>query len=257
MKKEYNAKEKYSYLIGQIIGKWKVLDIVHTRKKPDAICFCTECGNTTRPVNIGNLLKGLTHDCGCGRKKTLSKMFGKDFTGQKFGKLTAVELMPETNKYHKRIYRCICDCGNETYVLGNSLATKHTQSCGCINSVFNMYIRQYLDSQQINNIPEYSVIINNIRYRFDFYLPSYNLFIEYDGIQHFEPKGFSGDKDVDQLNFEKTQQRDKIKNQYAKDNKINLLRIPYWEQNNIDNIIDNCLQRLNEGESVFTDYATV
>lgn len=65
---------------------------------------------------------------------------------------------------------------------------------------------------------------------FDFYLQKYNLCIEYDGQQHFEPRfGLE--------NFIKTQKHDKIKNKYCLDNNIDLLRIPYWEFNNIEDII--------------------
>ena len=36
------------------------------------------------------------------------------------------------------------------------------------------------------------------------------------------------------------------KNKYCEDNNINLLRIPYWEKENIETIINNHLQRLSE-----------
>ena len=47
--------------------------------------------------------------------------------------------------------------------------------------------------------------------------------------------------------FIKRQRRDAIKNKYCEDNGINLLRIPYFEKENIDSIIFNRLQRLNRG----------
>jgi len=70
---------------------------------------------------------------------------------------------------------------------------------------------------------------------FDFYLPDNNLLIEYDGVQHFKPvKHFGG------INgFIKRQKHDKIKNEFAKDNNIELLRIPYNEFNNIEYILNN------------------
>lgn len=65
---------------------------------------------------------------------------------------------------------------------------------------------------------------------FDFYLQKYNLCIEYDGQQHFEHRfGLE--------NFIQTQKHDKIKNKYCEDNNIDLLRIPYWEFNNMKDII--------------------
>lgn len=65
---------------------------------------------------------------------------------------------------------------------------------------------------------------------FDFYIPKYNLCVEFDGKQHFEPVDFSGKGEkwaIEQ--FHKTKLHDEIKNQYCKDNNINLLRIPYFK----------------------------
>jgi len=63
---------------------------------------------------------------------------------------------------------------------------------------------------------------------FDFYLPNYNTCIEYDGLQHFKIiKQFGGEKE-----FINIQNRDKIKNEYCKNNNIHLLRIKYNENIN-------------------------
>jgi very-short-patch-repair endonuclease len=63
---------------------------------------------------------------------------------------------------------------------------------------------------------------------FDFYLPNYNLCIEYDGKQHFESINFFGGN----KSFILQQKRDKIKNIYCKENNIKLLRIKYDENIN-------------------------
>ena len=73
---------------------------------------------------------------------------------------------------------------------------------------------------------------------FDFYLPDYNLLIEFDGIQHYEIRGHFGGYD----GFVDTKIRDTIKNIYCKDNNIDLLRIPYWDYKNIENILVNKLK---------------
>ena len=39
-----------------------------------------------------------------------------------------------------------------------------------------------------------------------------------------------------------TQRNDNIKNQYCKDNNIKLVRIPYWEFDNIENILEKELK---------------
>ena len=77
-------------------------------------------------------------------------------------------------------------------------------------------------------------------------MPKYNLIIEYDGEQHYKPMRYHDDEDRNISDFKIRQQRDEIKNKYCEENNIELLRIPYWEKQNIDSIIINCLQRLNE-----------
>ena len=64
--------------------------------------------------------------CGCQR----SEKRIKDLTGQRFGKLTALERLDEkANRSY--LWRCRCDCGNEVTVRGNALTTGNTKSCGC------------------------------------------------------------------------------------------------------------------------------
>jgi len=53
-----------------------------------------------------------------------------DLTGQKFGRLTVIEKASIKNK--QILWKCLCDCGNEKIVLGNSLKKGLTKSCGCI-----------------------------------------------------------------------------------------------------------------------------
>lgn len=54
---------------------------------------------------------------------------------------------------------------------------------------------------------------------FDFYLPDFNICIEFDGIHHFQPKDVWGGLE----NFEKIKERDSIKNDFCLKNKIFLL----------------------------------
>lgn len=69
---------------------------------------------------------------------------------------------------------------------------------------------------------------NILSLSFDFYLPEYNICIEYDGIQHFESiKYWGGDE-----NLELRKLRDSIKNHYCLSNGIKLFRIRYDEDIN-------------------------
>lgn len=70
---------------------------------------------------------------------------------------------------------------------------------------------------------------------FDFYLPDYNLCIEYDGEGHYEPC-------FGEESYFNTITHDAMKNWFCKWNDIGLLRIPYWERNNLESIL---IEKLN------------
>lgn len=95
-------------------------------------------------------------------------------------------------------------------------------------------ISNYLNSKHIKNI--YQHRFNDCRGRiplpFDFYLPDYNVCIEYDGEQHFKILDYIGENE-----YNKTLHHDQIKTNYCKQNNIKLLRIPYTEANNIEEIL--------------------
>jgi len=73
--------------------------------------------------------------------------------------------------------------------------------------------------------------------KFDFYLPKYNICIEYDGLQHFKPISFFGGNEQ----LKENKKRDKIKNKFCKNNGIFLIRIPYTEFNEIRYILSSLL----------------
>ena len=74
--------------------------------------------------------------------------------------------------------------------------------------------------------------------RFDFFLPNHNILIEFDGEHHFAPvnKGWRA-----KYVHERTKINDDIKNDYIKNKGLGLLRIPYWEFDEIDSILRKVL----------------
>lgn len=239
------TREDYSAYIGRKINKWTILDFVSDSKTHKFKCKC-DCG-ALKLVNVYNLLTGKSKDCGCGRKATLSTLKASSLVGKKFGKLLVIEELPERTKYKRLQYKCVCDCGREIIAHSLSLLSGHTASCGCLLSYYNMVIAKLLTDKNISHIAEYRVTIEGVSYRYDFYLPDYNLCIEYDGMQHYKPVRFYTSSDEEILaKFERTKKHDAIKTQYCQLNGIDLLRIPYWEKDNIEQIILEHLQRLNE-----------
>lgn len=63
-------------------------------------------------------------------------MQGIDLTGQRFGKLVVLKLVPKEERTwsnKERAWLCRCDCGNEVIVRQRNLrGARMTQSCGCI-----------------------------------------------------------------------------------------------------------------------------
>ena len=55
----------------------------------------------------------------------------KNDIGQKFGKLTAIELEKDKNGYNTR-YLCKCDCGNTQSVSKSHLRSSKITHCGCV-----------------------------------------------------------------------------------------------------------------------------
>lgn len=53
-----------------------------------------------------------------------------DLTGQKFGRLTAIEKHSKQNGHI--VWLCQCDCGNTATVQGTRLKQGRTNSCGCL-----------------------------------------------------------------------------------------------------------------------------
>lgn len=79
--------------------------------------------------------------------------------------------------------------------------------------------------------------------KFDFYIQKYNLCIEYDGEYHYEPWRLYWDKSMAKQRFNEMKIRDEIKTKYCKNSNIELLRIPYFELKNIEEIISNYLSK--------------
>ena len=104
-------------------------------------------------------------------------------------------------------------------------------------------------SKYLDRIVEYKtqIVFNECKDKrvlpFDFYLPDYNLCVEYHGIHHYEPVRFSYSISEERAieNLKNQKKRDRLKIKYCKENNIKLLIIPYWDFDNIDQILEQNL----------------
>jgi len=123
------------------------------------------------------------------------------------------------------------------------IPNSHLQGVGCprcYNSKGEEKIRNYLKNNNLiyKEQHKFNECRNILPLKFDFYLPEYNMCIEYDGEQHF--KRYRFEKDDNKL-LER-QKRDNIKTLYCEKNNIYLLRIKYNNLNKIDKILNNKLK---------------
>ena len=59
-------------------------------------------------------------------------MKASNLIGQRFGRLIVLERHTENTKAGNTRWRCLCDCGTETVVVGIRLRAEITKSCGCL-----------------------------------------------------------------------------------------------------------------------------
>lgn len=235
--------------IGNKYGKLTVIERDGSNKKGQAMWKCQcDCGNIVSVSGI-RLRNGHTQSCGCYQKERTSEAVTKNLVGQTIGNFTVLESIRGVKKGGpSHSWKCRCNlCGREDVII-----TTHNiylqYSCGCsISSKGERKIIELLEKAQIKYIKEkrFSNCVfqdNNYQARFDFYLPDYNILIEYDGRQH----SLLGTGHFDNLDkFIQTQEHDRYKNEWAKENGYTLIRIPYTHYNNL------CLEDLLPETSTF------
>ena len=91
--------------------------------------------------------------------------------------------------------------------------------------VFNITKKLYHDYQVIYQYRPFFLQTENGNMSYDVYICGLKVAIEYQGKQHFEPVDYFGGKE----NFEKQQERDKLKAERSRDNGIKLVHVNYWE----------------------------
>ncbi len=77
----------------------------------------------------------MTRDTSHLLKYNIGKTRSKDLTGQRFGRLVAIEICEYRVKTGGKDakWRLRCDCGGETVTYGHMLKSGRTQSCGCLH----------------------------------------------------------------------------------------------------------------------------
>ena len=185
------------------------------------------------------------HECNkCGRNETICKM-----------RMTTEEFVNRSNKIHNNKYDYSLVDYKNSYINVKIICPIHgvfeqtpnhhlfDHGCPkCNQSKGELTIEKCLESHGYNFIQQKR--FHNCRYirplPFDFYLPKYNLCVEYDGEQHYKIVKYWGGKKT----FVQNKRNDKIKNTYCRKNNIKLYRITY--KDNIEEKMKELINSLSQ-----------
>lgn len=184
---------------------------------------CPKCGNAIINVNNGKQYS---------QEQFISKVLAKNIEGVSLDK----------TKYISKRKEVIVTCNaHGDYITKAEMLLKGHGCPRCNNSVGESIIKKILISKGINY--EEQKGFSNLRFKrvlkFDFYLPSYNACIEFDGEQHFKNVEYWGGE----IKYQERLTKDSLKNNYCKLNNIPLLRIRY-DDKNIETTIKNFLDSI-------------
>lgn len=243
-------------------GKWTILslDRKYTSVHMKHLCRCGDCGR-----EYEKRVNDLLHGYGCSYCKGLPRRNVEEMKNYVKEKDNDYELKSDHKRtrdiglfYHKK-------CNNNFRMKIHNFITKG-QRCPICAKLENRDPRFY-DSKGVLTIKDF-LNDNGIEFEnekmfekcygkkthkllpFDIFVNDLNLIIEYDGNQHFEPVDFFGGEE----SFERIKINDEIKNNFCRNNNINMVRISYLNREKINEILRDIVQRLEKGEFINEQY---
>ena len=216
---EYSVLGKYTHSKNKIKMKHNECGYIFNMT-PNSILRGQCCPNCNRP----DLNKRTTKDF----EEEIHNLVGSSY--QVLGKY-------KNNKAKIKIKHI--DCGHKWYVRPSDFL-QGSRCPNCYNSKGELIVKKYLKAGNINFAEQMTMdgCARKQLLPFDFAILNHEgkiqMLIEYDGKQHYEIVEYFGGQE----GFEYRKQNDQIKNKYCKENNIPLLRIPYWEKDNIEGILE-------------------
>lgn len=195
--------------------------------------------------------------CGCKEaiseyRSTQNIRYTEEVIQQQAEKLgvQVVEIFHRKDTYKN--YRCIkyqCLIHNRERVCSLHDFMRKEQ-CGCygyMRSKGEQRIKNYCQKHNIyfEDQKQFKDCRNIIPLYFDFYLPDYNMCIEYNGRQHYNWNDViflhNSNEEEKKKKFIIQQHRDNIKREYCQSKDIRLVEIGYWDFDNIEKILGDKL----------------
>lgn len=206
----------------------------------DKVTFrCTRCGRIDEGALV-NLQKG-RKKCNCNPER----QFKTNITHEEFLEKVSPAIKAKFNildNYKSRNTKMLIECKNchtQSYRWGLTLIEAENIKCRCERRTKGEdLVLQVLEKLNIAEyIEQYRIQAESGRtYILDFYLPSYNLVIEYNGIQHYEPVPFFGGEEK----FKQQVERDAYIKEYCLKNHLTLLT--FNDKDNFQSITHTLLE---------------
>lgn len=201
--------------------------------------ICPICGKEFKR-KIGEDKKTCSKKCGVEKIRMTHEEYYNKFSSVHKGMLVPLDVYDGCNE-KMRAYCLTCKKITTRKAIDYTSSGKGR---GCIHcgrkfSTGEDSVQEYLDNKNIGYIKQYQVegLQDKRPLRFDFAVTddcgNVMALIEYDGRQHFEPvKQFGGADE-----FKRQRKSDELKEEYANNNGIRLIRISYKEKHTIENVL--------------------
>ena len=216
----------------EVVSKYK-------NSRTNILCRCRVCGYewSTTPGSI------TYHRCGCASCNGVAKRTHEEFINEVSKSGKQITFLSTYQGVDKKI-TCQCDlCGHIWATRAGKIINEDVGCPNCRRSKGEERIARYLDENNISYISQKKfedlLGVGNRKLSYDFYIPSHNTLVEFNGLQHErEVEWFGG-----QGRFKRQQEHDNRKEQYAKTHGYNLLVISYRDILNIEKILqDNLIE---------------
>ena len=259
-----------NYEEGQILGPYGIKYLEEAEPDKDknrpekrirkALFECGHCGKEFT-ARISNVKNGHTKSCGCWSRESSIKTI-KEWnsrgeppwnkkiyrSGDTVGSYGVIFLEECDSPKRWRIAKFVCPiCGMTFEAIIENVSRGLNKGCGNHSSHGEKKLAQIFKKLsvkfEIQKSFEDLLSPRDWKYRFDFYLPDYDLLIEYDGVQHFHYRENTNSWN-NKENFFDTVRRDSDKDNYCIKNQKPLIRIPYTE---FQKITEENVQKMLEG----------
>jgi uncharacterized protein with PIN domain len=234
--------EQFRKEVQDLVGEEYTFLESYTNSNTKTRCRHNKCGHEWN-IRPNSFLNGTRCPRCAGNIQKTHKEFEKEVREMVGNEYTFLE---EYQSAHEKIICRHNKCGHE-WKITPSAFLRGRRCPKCYNSLKGEEkIENYLKKRNLDYMVEYFVENTNSNHlRFDFAVKKENrlfFLIEYYGLQHFKPVEYFGGK----KSYKMRKIRDRKKTAYCKRNDIPLLRISYLQVENVENLIDNMVKKIDK-----------